>query len=312
MNEKILIETNVSIMVNNLCNMTCSHCTGLAMYDFLGTFKWTSYEEYYKEWAKILDLKYISLCGGEPYLHPELELWFDNVRQLWPDARLEILTNGTRLAQRKELSRKFVQDQKTWIQVSCHDESTFEKQRKDVLDILSPWMDRVTTIEKEKVHLKEWKMIEYYLDGRIAIRLQQVTEMAPPYHKTVENGIVYFEMGGDQEASHQNCAWKDTYTFQNGRLYKCPPVTNYPEAKLQIRYEPEAQEVLEKYKGCNPFDEYELIKEFVQRLPESIPVCKLCAFDKQKDTLCLSIPVTLDASRKKKFRQFKITPVTTP
>jgi hypothetical protein len=41
-------------------------------------------------------------------------------------------------------------------------------------------------------------------------------------------------------------------------------------------------------------------------LPESIPVCELCAFDKQKDPMAFNRQVTLDKNKKKKFRQFKI------
>lgn len=284
--------------------MTCSHCTGLAMYDFLGTFTWENGAARLAEWAKVLDLRYVSLCGGEPYLHPELELWFDNVRLLWPEAKLEVLTNGTRLSKRIEMSRKFIRDEKAYLQVSCHDANTFDDMNKDVLEILEPWKDTLTHVAKEKVPLESWKHIEYYSEGRLLVRLQQVTEMAPPYHKYVDNGTVYFEMGGDQENSHRDCVWKDSYTFQHGILYKCPPVTNYPEAKLQVRYAPEAVALLEQYKGCDPLEDPSKVLEFVENLSSSIAVCQLCAFDKQK--VELGIPVTLDPSRKKKFRQFKI------
>ena len=284
--------------------MTCSHCTGLAMYDFLGTFNWENGAARLAEWSKVLDLRYVSLCGGEPYLHPELELWFDNVRALWPEAKLEVLTNGTRLSKRVEMSRKFIRDEKAYLQVSCHDANTFDDMNKDVLEILEPWKDTLTHVSKEKVPLESWKTIEYYSEGRLLVRLQQVTEMAPPYHKYVDNGTVYFEMGGDQENSHRDCVWKDSYTFQHGILYKCPPVTNYPEAKLQVKFEEQAVELLEKYKGCDPLEDPDSVLEFVANLSSSIAVCQLCAFDKQK--VELGIPVTLDPSRKKKFRQFKI------
>lgn len=299
---KIKINDPVSILVNNTCNLTCSLCAGLAMYDFVGTFKWNDHKERYAKWAEIADFEELSLCGGEPYLHPELELWFDEVRKLWPNTYFEIMTNGTRMSKRIDLSRKFIKDGNACICVSCHDENDYEKIKSEIEETLSPWKESLKTNEIDT----HWKTIEYYVEDRLVIRYQLVTTMIVPYHKTVENGTVYFEMGGDQEQSHDKCDWKTSYTFQHGLLFKCPPVTNYSEAKLQAKYEPEAQEILEKYKGCDPFDDIDNIKKFVDNLTKSIEVCKLCAFDKPHRTDPFIRPIDLDITRKTKFRQIKV------
>jgi hypothetical protein len=179
----------------------------------------------------------------------------------------------------------------------------------EVLEMLDPWKDSIVAIEQQGIESQSWKKIDYYLNDKLVCRFQLVTEMLPPYHKTVENGTVYFEMGGDQEDSHNNCDWRTSYTFQHGLLFKCPPVTNYPEAKLQVKYEEAAKDVLEKYQGCDPFDELNNVKSFVDNLTCSIEVCKLCAFDKQEGTMTISRKINLDVNRKKKFRQIKINPI---
>jgi len=306
MQEKIKLTENLGIIVNNLCNLTCSHCTGLALYDFLGTFKWTDWEHRYKKWAELIDVDAISFAGGEPYLHPELELWFDNIRNLWPTARLEMYTNGTRLSRRKELSRKFIADGNTNLIISCHDESMFDQMHQDALDILKPWIDQLRKTEKEHVEFQQPRTIKYFLNNVPVCTVQQITEMAPPYHKIVDNGTLYFEMNGDQEESHSKCPWRDNYTLQHGLLYKCTALTNYPEAKLQVKFEDEAVRILDQHPGCDPFDDTEIIKKFINNLPNSVSACSLCAFDKQKDTLSLSRKVVLDPSKKTKMRQFKI------
>lgn len=304
--EKIHIKENVGVLVNNLCNMTCSHCTGLALYDFLGTFKWKDHEHRYRKWAELVDIDAFSIAGGEPYLHPELELWFDNMRELWPNALLEVYTNGTRLSKKIELTRKMMRDGNAHVIVSCHDENTFDSMHETVLEILSPWEGSYTKTEAPGKKFESWKKIRYYVDDKVIISIQLVTEMAPPYHKKIENGILYFEMDGDQEASHARCTWKDNYTFQHGLLYKCQPVVNYPEAVKQVRYEEAAKEILDKYQACDPFSDIDTIKKFIDDLPNSIPVCKLCAFDKQEGVLSLSRQVVLDPDKKKKMRQFKM------
>jgi len=299
---KIKINDPVSILVNNTCNLTCSLCAGLAMYDFVGTFKWNDHKERYAKWAEIADFEELSLCGGEPYLHPELDLWFSEVRKLWPNTYFEIMTNGTRMSSRVELSRKFIQDGNACIVVSCHDVNDYEKIKKEIEETLSPWHTSLKTNEPDT----HWKTVEYYVENRLVIKYQLVTTMIVPYHKKVENGTVYFEMGGDQEQSHDKCDWKTSYTFQHGLLYKCPAVTNYSEAKLQANYEPEAREILETYQGCDPFDNIENVKKFVDDLTKSINVCKLCAFDKPHRTDPFIRPIDLDVTRKTKFRQIKV------
>ena len=90
-------------------------------------------------------------------------------------------------------------------------------------------------------------------------------------------------------------------------MYHCPAVTNYPEAKQQVKYTPEAQEILEKYKACDPLNGYDVVKKFIEQdLKQSIEVCKLCAFDKQKDTQLPNIKFTLNPNFKKKFRNIPI------
>ena len=68
-----------------------------------------------------------------------------------------------------------------------------------------------------------------------------------------------------------------------------------------------AQAILERYKACDPLDGYERVRKFVEEdLKKSIEVCKLCAFDKQKDNHLPNIPFTLDPNFKKKFRNIPI------
>lgn len=300
---KLKLTYPVSILVNNLCNMTCSHCAGLAMYDFKGNSRWAESAEKYAKWGQILDVPEISLCGGEPYLNPDLDLWFEEVRKIWPNVFIEVMTNGTRMSKKMDFSRKVFLDGNSRVTVSCHEEETFDEIKKEIEDTLSPWGTRVSSIETPGIEFETNKTIQYFIDGREVCKFMKITEMYLPYHKTVENGTVYFEMGGDQEASHTSCGWKAVYTFQHGLLYKCPPVTNYPDAKLQVRYEPEAQEILEKYKGCDPFLPIDQVREFVNNLDKSIEVCKLCAFDKRPNNDTPRQKVTLDVNRKKQFKE---------
>lgn len=303
--ERIVIERDVSFLVNNLCNLTCSHCVSLSGFNFtVGTDLWEDVGPIYTEWAKYLDLKHITLCGGEPYLHPNLDEWFTNIRSLWPNALIEVTTNGTRLIQQLELSRKIIDDGNAVIVVSSHDPNTYHKVEQDLLKTLESY--ETNMISNDRTTTYEWKTTEFYVNNKMVVKFQSVDWMLDPYYTKIENGILYFEGGGDQEESHKSCPWKEIYTFQHGLLYKCPPVTNYPDAQKQITFEPNAKEILDKYKACSVDIGYNGIKEFISNLPKSIEVCKLCAYDKKIKTFEYHRKVVQDTSLKTKFNKISV------
>lgn len=306
---KIKIDTVLSVVVNNLCNMTCSHCGGLACYDFTGNFDWKESSDRYEKWAEYVDTDEIAFAGGEMFLHPGLEEWFVNLRRLWPNAHIEIPTNGSKLKQRIDLARKIVSDGNAHLRVSCHydDEEKWEKIKKDVFLVLEPWMDQLNIIEHEYIPLKQNRCIDFRLGDKRILRYEHFIHFVQPYHQRVEDGTVHFHMGGDQEKSFEACPWHTEYNIQHGLMYHCPAVTNYPEAKLQVKYVDEAREILEKYKACDPFDGFDIVKKFIEEdMKRSIEVCKLCAFDKQKDVGLFNIKFKLDPNFKKKFKNIPI------
>ena len=105
---KIKLDTYLSVVVNNLCNMTCSHCGGLACYDFTGNFDWKDSSDRWEKWAEYVDTDNIAFAGGEMFLHPKLDEWFLNMRRLWPGAHIEVPTNGSKLIKRLDLARLIV------------------------------------------------------------------------------------------------------------------------------------------------------------------------------------------------------------
>ena len=310
MNKKIKIDTYLSVVVNNLCNMTCSHCGGLACYDFFGHFNWSDQEHRWEKWAEYLDVDQIAFAGGEMFLHPNLDEWFLNLRRLWPNAHIEIPTNGTKLIQRMDLARLIVGEGNSHLRVSCHyqDEDKWESLKQDVYKVLEPWIDRLEIIEKEFIPREQNRCIEFNLDGKRILRYEHFIHFLPPFHNRVEDGVLHLLMGGDQEESFKACPWHTEYNIQHGKMYLCPPVTIYSEAKLQVKFLPEVESTLENYKPCDPLDGFEAVKEFINvDMKRSIETCKHCAFDKQD--VSFSIPFTLDPNFKKKFRNIPIKPI---
>jgi len=207
------------------------------------------------------------------------------------------------------LAHLIMKDGNAHLRVSCHyqSEDEYQKLKKDILQILEPWADELRVVDEEYVPNKQNRSTSYYVGDNRILRYEHFIHFFQPYHHHVENGTVHFHMGGDQDKSFEVCIWHSEYNIQHGIMYHCPAVTNYPEAKHQVKYVPEAREILEKYKACDPLDGYDRVHRFIEyELKHSIEVCKLCAFDKQKDTQLPNIKFTLDPNFKKKFRNIPI------
>lgn len=289
----------LSIIINNLCNMTCSHCSGLFNYDFTGVFDWQTHSKKYEKWAEYVTADEIIISGGEPYLNPYCLDWVKNVIRLWPTSYVELTTNGTQLLSKKDLTISVLKTGCV-IRSSCHIENEWEKMQNDV-EVLIRDFDNVT-IEKEPFDPKTNQSYRYYSNGKLFFILSRVTKMYPTYYDRVEKGLLYFREGGERESSHNNCCWWDSFTLQHGLLYKCTLTTNYPEAKKQVKFPDRAIELLEQYNACDPDNGYDTVKEFIDNLPNSIPACELCAFNKVADRNLLSEVVTQDLNKKKQFR----------
>lgn len=300
MTDKIKVPDAISIMLGNLCNLTCSDCAVLSAFHFIGLQEWNKCKDHYKKWAEIIDIPEIIFAGGEPYLNHELELWTTEIGRLWPNSILEIQTNGTRLLKNADFTKRFLENPRNKLRVSVHDMNQWKKTKHDLELILQsmnyyieeslnePWHPELVYREKDS--------------NRRIVGLMKVDTMFPPFYKNVIDNTVILELGGDQEKSHDRCAFKNCYIMQDGFLFKCPLTTNYPEAKKQgIKFQNDAIPILEQYIPCSPYSDLKDIKFFIENLNKAIPQCSLCAFDKRQNTLTLSRDVRLDVRRKKIF-----------
>jgi len=87
----------IEFYINNTCNFNCDNCNRLNNYHFAGYDRWQDYEHVYRAWSEKIDFDTITILGGEPLLNPTLDQWILGSRNFWPDSKLWLLTNGSRL-----------------------------------------------------------------------------------------------------------------------------------------------------------------------------------------------------------------------
>ena len=89
------IDGVLEFYITNECNLTCSNCNRYNNYNFEGNYSWNDHAEEIQAWSRRLSAKTITIIGGEPTLHPELDSWVHGLCQAWPNTPVMIQTNGT-------------------------------------------------------------------------------------------------------------------------------------------------------------------------------------------------------------------------
>jgi organic radical activating enzyme len=281
MNPKIKVEnTTFGIQINNSCNLSCNECLTFNNFDFKGVFDWETHADRYRKWGELCTFDVVALQGGEPYLHPDLKVWADNIIDIFEARRHCICTNGTLLHKNIELTRYMI-DIGWDIVISVHDES----QREKIDNIVNVILEKYDDIEIEEFledptieysyntnHIKKYKR-----NGIVLVETIYWPDFFPA-PQVVRNGVISFEKNGDAVKNHEQCMAIPCSMMMHGIYYKCSLLSTFREASKQFQFESEALELLEEYKGCDPFDTEENIRSFFDNLSKPVPQCKLCRY----------------------------------
>ena len=230
----------VEFYITNVCNLSCRGCNRFNDLNFKGHQRWTEHAEAYEAWSKRLDIPRITIIGGEPTLNPDLELWASNLRRLWPDAVIMIQTNGT--YQRPE-HLTFWGKYAVGFGLSLHDPATAE-------------------------NLKErWK---YHAGVVEAYTFHQSTVIKQDDHHILHTS--------DPVKAFAACDMKHDHTMYQGKLYKCPAMSNLPDFDQQfdLRLDDRQRELLYSYKPLSADCSEEVLQQFSATKDTHIAQCEFC------------------------------------
>ena len=282
----------ISVIINNTCNLTCSNCGSNNQYNYRGVYDWAEYQKHFVEWQKKVRFTEINVVGGEPFVHPDLLTWATEIKKLWPDALVSVDTNGTLLHLEKNIriSRTLLENDIKLI-VFWHSANDFDKGKIFLNKILEPY--EINIIVDDGV-------TRYFKDDKCIAEIELIDEYFPSTIKEIKNGIVYLDDTDDIQGSHDVCHYaEDCTAIQCGLMYKCALPMTYANSKDQFNYEERVRPLIDQYKACSPFWEYDEIKKFIENLNNPIPQCRFCDFDKRAGSKDFRIPVTFDKSLKK-------------
>ena len=92
----------LEIHIVDHCNLNCRAC---AHFSNISPEKYLDIHLFEKDLSEIIkkiDYKLLNILGGEPLLHPDIEVFFDKARQICPDIDITMTTNGLLLPEMKK------------------------------------------------------------------------------------------------------------------------------------------------------------------------------------------------------------------
>jgi hypothetical protein len=276
MNQKftMITEAYLCFYITNVCNLTCENCITYNDLRFKGHFKFEDYQEKCRQWGEILLPPKICILGGEPYANPDLLNWVIGLRQCWPDlVDFCVCTNGTYLHE-VELSRAII-DQRLWLDISLHDPAHYDRAKVQVEEILSAYNYTKDVTVGTNMTNATYQEENYYVDGRLAVKLSQVYEFGTHSTKTIHNGVIHMHES-DPEIAHQNCKARLCHYVVRGDLFKCFLTSIHEDLTHQFNIDEASKKLLNESESCSPFDSQQKIEKFIGTLEEHVPQCRLC------------------------------------
>jgi hypothetical protein len=240
----------LEIHVVHSCNLTCESCSHYSNQGHDGIVSLAEAEEWMRAWHHRVRPRTFSLLGGEPTIHPQLTDFVSLARSHWPEAKLQLVTNGFLLHRHPDLPRVLANDANACIALSIHHTAPEYRARlMPVMALLVDWTRQGVRVECRPSHTSWTRRYKSF-----GATMQPFTDERP-------------------RQSWENCAAKFCMQLFQGKLWKCPPIAylRLQDAKygLNTAWQPYLQyEPLSA--NCSDFE----LTEFLAREDES--VCRMC------------------------------------
>lgn len=232
---------HLEIQVVEHCNLNCASCTHFSP---LAEPSFINKEAFFLQLKKVEPLfrgncKSLKIMGGEPLLHPEINVLLGLARQAMPNTKLTLQTNGILLS---TITDDF------WI--ACHDNNV---------------LVRVTRYPvKLNTEIINSKALKWNVDLKYH-----------PSDGTIKSFNLYpLNLTGDgiPKENYSNCKMKQRYVLiKDGRLYSCPIAGNAEHFSRAFN-----KKLICGDKDSIAIDAIHSFEEYVDFATKEIEFCRFC------------------------------------
>jgi organic radical activating enzyme len=273
------------INITNVCNYSCTNCQSLNNYAFKGHQQWNAYKNEYQKLSEQLDIAQIQIIGGEPTLNPDFDKWVKGISKLWPNSKLQIATNGSKLDKITNEIYQVLLMHKGTLWITCHDivlyDSFLDFSKTFLNDIVSDTYsndDWKTDYEKSKTDpLVKLKTVSRKLIDKngVEVILDWSQSFVPSVVELVDQQLT-MKYDSDPIQAHNICYFKTCHQINKGMLYKCPLVSVLPDFlnQFNVVMSEGDSKIAHSYNPASSTNTN--FVEFVNNINNPIPQCKFC------------------------------------
>jgi organic radical activating enzyme len=273
------------VYITNVCNYSCTHCQSLNNFAFKGHQRWEDHENEYRRLSGQLDIDQIQIIGGEPTLNPDFEKWVEEISKLWPNAKLQIATNGTRLDKLTKEIYQILLKHKGTLWITCHDIELYD----GFLDFSKTFLNKIVS---DNVSNDDWKRDYERSKTDPTVKLKTVSRKMTDENDVevildwsqsfvssvidlLDNQSLTMKYNSDPVQAHDICYFKNCHQINKGKVYKCPLVSVLPDFLNQFDVNMSADDKSLAY-SYEPLTADKDISKFVNAIDGVIPQCKFC------------------------------------
>lgn len=279
----------VQFYIDHTCNLACPNCLSFNNFRVRGRYSWESNRSSVAEWSRRIEIEDLTIIGGEPLLHPEIDQWVSGVRELFPTVEdFKVCTNGTRLGAMRAgvLERWF--DLGVILEIHCHSEAAWHSVWRVLRDRF-PGIRVQAFVDQPVLHSAETRV---FLGDRLLAYVRKSMNFLPNSIRSTDSGLLEF-YDTDPEQSHSSCEIRDCFYIVDGLMYKCGVIAAGATAG-GLPVEPRARQLFDSYRPVAPGDPD--LEQRIRALANPVPQCRLCpVFGSVRDPAAvvdLVLPVT--------------------
>lgn len=274
------------VNITNVCNYSCTHCQSLNNFAFKGHQRWNDYYLDYQKLSEQIDIETVQIIGGEPTLNPDFEKWVNGISNLWPNSKLQISTNGSRLDKLTEKIYQILLKHKGTLWITCHDIQLYD----NLLDFSKTFLDEIIS---DSYKSDDWKTDYANSKHDSSTQLKTISrkivdkngvEVILDWSQSFVSSVVdildnrhlSIKYDSDPVEAHNICYFKTCHQINKGKLYKCPLVSVLPDFLNQFDVSMSVDDKMLALSYMPLSKDSSNVSEFINNINQPIPQCKFC------------------------------------
>ena len=268
-------------MITTSCDLACPGCDRFIDFNHNWTEPYDIIEERMNVLSKKIQPDSITIIGGEPLIHPKIYDILRLTRKHFPDATIEVFTNGFLLEKRNQIFSVLQEIQPSKITVSIHN-----RQAK----IRNTIFNNIESVFLNKAPWNKTAQWQFVYGGTELEIADEVNSSWYEYRRTIDGKQKPWN-DNDPVSSYNACGVNIFPIVYNGRIYKCPPISMLEThaKKFDMLDDSDWKPYLE-YKGYDITDE---LQEFVDNIFKPNKICGMCpanpVLKPQKDAIIKTV-----------------------